>query len=123
MTKEHILIVDNDLFFLQTVASYLNQNNYTVFAYTSPLVAIQKLKNLQPMTNSILITDVQMDEMDGFALTIQAKKIIKKISVIMMTASNSQFYKNKAIELGVVEYLEKPFPLANIKDILEPLRV
>ncbi|MFY0594757.1 response regulator [Roseivirga sp.] len=73
----------------------------------------------------ILISDVMMPEMDGFELleAVKSDQSLDEVSLIMLTARAEQEDKLFALNLGIDDYLTKPFNaaefLARIKNILE----
>lgn len=72
--------------------------------------ALKKLQELSA-TPSLIISDVMMPEMDGFALLENLKQnpAYCRIPVIMLTALADTRHKLKALHIGVDDYLTKPF--------------
>ena len=67
--------------------------------------------------------DVMMPEMDGFTALAKMKQLQPSIPVILLTALGQEYDKVKGFELGVDDYVEKPFSpkilLLRIKAILQ----
>ncbi len=59
----------------------------------------------------IILTDVEMPRMDGYELLASLKKheTLQKIPVVMITSRAGEKHRQKALRLGVSEYLTKPF--------------
>ncbi|MBE7172281.1 MAG: response regulator [Williamsia sp.] len=102
-----ILLVDDEeeiLDFLERILS----NKYTIFKAEGGQEA---LKILEEEAIQLVISDVMMPEMDGFALC----RVIKShfnhshIPVILLTAKNTIQSKIEGLELGADAYIEKPF--------------
>lgn len=81
-----------------------------------PLIAkdgLEALEQLQalPELPDVILTDVEMPRMDGYELLASLKKIenLRRIPVIMITSRASDKHREKAFELGVSEYLTKPY--------------
>ena len=60
----------------------------------------------------IIIMDVMMPDMDGFAACRKIKEQ-KDIPVLMLSARGEEYDKLFAFEVGVDDYVTKPFPLRN----------
>lgn len=74
------------------------------------LEALEQLQVLQELPD-VILTDVEMPRMDGYELLASLKKIetLHKIPVIMITSRAGDKHREKAFELGVSEYLTKPY--------------
>jgi chemosensory pili system protein ChpA (sensor histidine kinase/response regulator) len=59
----------------------------------------------------VVLTDVEMPRMDGYQLlsSIRNHAGLRDLPVIMITSRASEKHRQKAVELGVSEYLTKPF--------------
>lgn len=77
----------------------------------------ERIIKLQP---DIIITDINMPEMDGLTMINQCRKAGITAAAIVLTGYSEFEYAQKAIQLEVVEYLLKPL---NIEDIIEVLDV
>ncbi|MDW3192255.1 MAG: tetratricopeptide repeat protein [Cytophagales bacterium] len=122
--KHKVLIVEDNA----DMRAYLNdqvQRNYLTSLATHGVEALEMLK-----TDSfdLIITDVMMPEMDGYALVqhLKSDKHFQGIPVIMLTALNMEDNKLDALALGVDDYLTKPFsPLelqARISNLIDRYR-
>lgn len=74
------------------------------------LEALEQLQLLQELPD-VILTDVEMPRMDGYELLASLKKIenLRQIPVIMITSRAGDKHREKAFELGVSEYLTKPY--------------
>jgi len=115
---KRILIVDDEEDILLGLSRYLKRHGYEVITETSPRKAIEVLST-EPA--DILITDIKMDELSGLDLIEEAKKRNKDIRVIVMTARGSSELERLAIERGAVEYIEKPFDIDYLLQVLKKL--
>ncbi len=104
-----ILAVDDDAFNLDILTEYLSMAGYEVIPADDGDVALTKLE--QNPDISIIILDRMMPRMDGMAVL----KILKSdprfsdIPVIMQTAVVAPELKFEAVNLGVYQYLTKPY--------------
>ena len=69
----------------------------------------EALEYLELHDADLLILDVYMPRMDGFATLRQIRKRQIYIDVIMVTAANEREAVEEALRLGIVDYLVKPF--------------
>ena len=74
------------------------------------LEALEQLQIIQELPD-VILTDVEMPRMDGYELLASLKKIetLRQIPVIMITSRAGDKHREKAFELGVSEYLTKPY--------------
>jgi chemosensory pili system protein ChpA (sensor histidine kinase/response regulator) len=71
----------------------------------------------------IILTDVEMPRMDGYDLLSSLKRsaVLQSIPVVMITSRTSEKHRRKAFDLGVSEYLTKPFDDLILIEIIEYL--
>ncbi|MFA6136600.1 MAG: response regulator [Sulfurimonas sp.] len=66
----------------------------------------------------IIITDIQMPDVDGLEMANDIRKIDKNVKIIITTAYDDKEYLLKTIDIGVVSYLKKPITINALADIL-----
>lgn len=103
---EKILVVDDEQQICQNVEKILSKNNYEIVQATSAKEAMEKLAQ---DSFSLLISDIVMPEMNGLEFLKLVKKEWPLTKAIMMTAYASTETAVKAIRLGALDYLTKPF--------------
>ncbi len=101
----NILVVDDEKLIRDVLKEYLLLEKYQVFEASNGLEAIQVVMN-----NSIdfIIMDIMMPKMDGYQAVKEIKKI-KNIPVLLLSARGEEFDKLFGFELGVDDYVTKPF--------------
>lgn len=74
------------------------------------LEALEILQSATELPN-VILTDVEMPRMNGYELlaALKQKESLREIPVIMITSRSTDKHRQKAVELGVSEYLTKPF--------------
>lgn len=98
-----VLIVDDEQLIRDVIKEYCINNNYDVIEASNGLEAIDKAQDAD-----IIIMDIMMPKMDGFS----AYKIIKektKVPVIMLSARGEEYDKLAGFDLGIDDYVTKPF--------------
>ncbi|MGB0521989.1 MAG: ATP-binding protein [Flammeovirgaceae bacterium] len=105
--QHHILIAEDNRDMQQFIHKLLNEKYFTHVA-TNGKEALQMLKQ---QAIDLIVSDVMMPEMDGYALLKQLKNddAYRGIPVVMLTALHHEAYKISALTIGVDDYLTKPF--------------
>ncbi len=103
-----ILTIDDDLTSLKLITSILRKNDYTVTPKTSGKEALAFFKSGESV--DLVISDVIMPEIDGFALlrVMKADARLRDVPVILCTALKDNESVIKGIKLGVAGYITKP---------------
>ena len=120
MSKEKILIVDDDLDILDVLTLTLS-DYYEVITAHNGQEALQLVSGKSP---SLIITDYKMPVMDGrqFCQALKKDILLQHIPVIMLTGKGEVKDKVGGIDAGADDYLVKPFEpeelLARIKMIV-----
>ncbi len=104
---ERILVVDDDESVRQLVISITTSAGYNCVALSSGEEALAALRNGQRY--DLLLSDLTMDGMDGFALLDQVRRIDPNMPVVMVTAVDDLSVALSAIHKGAYDYLLKPF--------------
>ncbi len=113
-----VLVVDDDANIRELISIFLSGEGYTVIEAENGQEALTLLEenNIQ-----IAVVDVMMPEVDGYELTKEVKKYYD-IPILMVTAKGESQDKLKGFDLGVDDYVVKPFdPLeivARVKALL-----
>jgi two-component system phosphate regulon response regulator OmpR len=121
-SKIHILIIDDDEKIRDLLKQYLKNNNFFVSTAINSSDAEEKLKIIK---FDLAIIDIMMPGKDGLQLT---KEIREKIDlpIILLTAKGEPEDRVRGLELGVEDYLPKPFEpkelLLRIKNIIKRIR-
>lgn len=103
MTK--LLIVDDEQKIREVIKEYAEFNEFEVAEAEDGMDAIKMVKEDD---FDIIVMDVMMPKLDGFSACKEIKKI-KDIPVIMLSARGEEYDKLFGFELGVDDYMVKPF--------------
>jgi len=116
-----ILLVEDEADLVSIMSKVLQEEGYTVHKSLSAEDALLFCKDHTP---DLIISDVKMGEMDGFALLEKIHSIakLKHIPFVFLTAVPESVGMRKAKELGATAYITKSFELDDfiraIKQIL-----
>ena len=115
-----VLIVDDEELIRNVIKEYCLLDNYEVIEASNGLEAIDKVKENNDI--DIIILDVMMPKLDGFSAFKKIREI-KSIPTIILSARNEEFDKLIGFDLGIDDYVTKPFSpkelMARIKAVLK----
>lgn len=106
MDKLKILVVDDESRMRKLVKDFLVRKNYEVLEAGDGLEAVDTF--LQHKDISLIILDVMMPKMDGWEVCTEIRNY-SKVPIIMLTAKADERDELQGFELGVDEYISKPF--------------
>jgi DNA-binding NtrC family response regulator len=113
---QNVLILDDEKGFRDEIGEYLSGEGYQVFPAGLPSHALA-LTTSNPI--DIALFDIRLPEMDGLTLLQKMKQDHPQIEVIMMTGFGDMDSVIKALRLGAIDFLKKPFKLNELKEIIE----
>ena len=100
-----ILIAEDDRELRQLFAHVLTKNGYTVLGVSN---GEEALDALEQSYYDLIISDIMMPKMDGWEVCREIRKN-SKVPIIMLTARGDERDELLGFELGVDEYISKPF--------------
>ena len=113
-----ILVVDDEIKIREIIKEYAEFEGYEVAQAEDGMQAVEMVKN---QDFDIIIMDVMMPKLDGYSACKEIRKI-KKIPVIMLSARGEEYDKLFGFEIGVDDYVVKPFSpkelMARIRAVL-----
>ena len=121
--KAKILIVDDDIDFVESTRTILESKPYEVIVAQEGEEALRKAKDEKP---DLILLDVIMPVKDGFSAAEQLKKDaeLSKIPLVMLTGFSSRRQESsipvsRGFTLEAEEYLEKPVTPENLLATIE----
>ena len=108
----HILIVDDDPKLNKTVCVYLNDCG---FEATGVLNAQAAYESLNDRPYDLIVSDIMMPGVDGFAFARSVRQLNKHIPILFMSAKDDLPSKQKGFQLGIDDYMVKPVELAELE--------
>jgi DNA-binding NtrC family response regulator len=117
-----VLVLDDDLPLVDTLVDFLGGRGLQVDGFTRPAAALERLKSAPA---DLLITDVDMPELDGLTVLERARRIRPDCEVLILTGIGSIEMAVQALKRGAVDFLTKPISLGerllpSIEQILAP---
>jgi CheY-like chemotaxis protein len=113
-----VLLVDDDNVFLLTIGVRLKSMGYTVCAAKDAASAISVVRKATP---DVIVLDVSLPGGDGFLVADRLQKLIASAAtpIIFVTATEKQGMRERAMKLGAVAFLAKPFDATTLADAIE----
>jgi chemosensory pili system protein ChpA (sensor histidine kinase/response regulator) len=103
-----VMVVDDSLTVRRVTQRLLTREGYQVVVAKD---GVDALEQLQAVTPDVMLVDIEMPRMDGFDLTrnVRNDERTRHIPIVMITSRTAAKHRNYALELGVNEYLGKPY--------------
>jgi chemosensory pili system protein ChpA (sensor histidine kinase/response regulator) len=114
------LVVDDSITVRRVTQRLLERNGMRVLTARDGLDAVAILQEHLP---DIILLDIEMPRMDGYevAAHVRSDPRLKHVPIIMITSRVGEKHRARAIELGVDDYLGKPYQEAQLLDAIAPL--
>lgn len=115
-----ILIVEDDDAIRNNIARLLKLEGYDIVSAVNGREGLDRALEIRP---DVVISDISMPEMDGFALleAIRAERTLSSTSVMMLTALDDRASMRRGMTSGADDYLAKPFTRVELLDALQGL--
>lgn len=114
----HILIVDEEEHLLWALENNLlpeREDTVILTAHTGE----HGMELLRDHPIDVLICDIKMPgKVDGFQLILRAKEVAPDARVVIMTAFGSNRIQNLAESIGITHYIEKPFSVSDLRNVV-----
>ena len=107
----HILVLEDDAKLNQTVCTFLNDCG---FEAKGCLNANDAYDELYGTLYDLIISDIMMPEIDGFAFAESVRRVNKTIPILFMSARDDLPSKQKGFRLGIDDYMVKPVVLEEL---------
>jgi two-component system cell cycle response regulator len=118
MAMKTVLLIDDDNIFLLTIGVRLKSMGYTVYAAKDAVNAISAVRKNNP---DVIVLDVSLPAGDGFMVAERLQKLISTAAtpIIFVTASEKPGLRERAMKVGAVAFLKKPFDATTLADAIE----
>jgi DNA-binding NtrC family response regulator len=114
--KIKLLLVDDEVKFLQSIAKRLALKNFDVTPATTGKEAIESAEN---GLFDVAVVDFQMPGMDGAQVLKILKEKHRYLEIIMLTGHASIDSAVECTKLGAFKYLEKPYEFENLVEVIK----
>ncbi|MEJ2115803.1 MAG: response regulator, partial [Gammaproteobacteria bacterium] len=103
-----VMVVDDSITIRKVTTRFLERNDYKVVTAKDGVDAVQKLQDFTP---ALILLDIEMPRMDGYELAsnVRNNERLKNVPIIMITSRTGDKHRQRAMDIGVQEYLGKPY--------------
>lgn len=105
MSKQSVLIVDDDVKLVQLLQIYFNKEEFITYTAGDGLTALQLIWSRKP---DIVILDLMLPVMDGWEVCRRLRRD-SDVPIIMLTARDEESDRLIGLEIGADDYVTKPF--------------
>jgi chemosensory pili system protein ChpA (sensor histidine kinase/response regulator) len=114
------LVVDDSITVRRVTQRLLERNGMRVLTAKDGVDALEIMQDHVP---DIILLDIEMPRMDGYELAtrVRADTRLADIPIVMITSRVGEKHRARAIEIGVNDYLGKPYQENQLLDAIEPL--
>ena len=115
MAAKKILVVDDEMHIIRIVKYKLEAAGYEVISALNGVDALRMAREEKP---ALIFLDIMMPGINGYEVCTQLKNsaATRDIIIIMLTAKGQESDKIKGLEVGVDEYITKPFSPQDLLD-------
>jgi two-component system, OmpR family, response regulator ChvI len=106
-----IAVVDDETDIAEVLKRGLEQNGFSVDAFTDPEIALMKFK---PSTYDLMIIDIRMPKLNGFDLYRELRKKDSKVKVVFLTAFEIYYeeFRKMFPTIDVRAFVRKPVSIS-----------
>jgi len=103
-----VMVVDDSVTVRKVTGRLLERNGMNVLTAKD---GVDAMALLQEHTPDVMLLDIEMPRMDGFevASKVREDETLKHLPIIMITSRSGQKHRDRAMALGVNEYMSKPY--------------
>ena len=115
-----IMIVDDSVTVRKVTSRLLERQGYDVVTAKDGVDAIEQLETIKP---DLMLLDIEMPRMDGFEVTnlVRHHEVHCDLPIIMITSRTGEKHRERALSLGVNQYMGKPFQEETLLENIESL--
>jgi chemosensory pili system protein ChpA (sensor histidine kinase/response regulator) len=103
-----VMVVDDSVTVRKVTGRLLERNGMNVLTAKD---GVDAMALLQEHTPDVMLLDIEMPRMDGFevASKVREDETLKHLPIIMITSRSGQKHRDRAMALGVNDYMSKPY--------------
>ena len=116
MSDNAILVIDDDLAILDMIVELLGYEGYRVISCSSGRDALLHAKDQLP---ALILLDLMMPEMSGWQVISALRSVPQTCSIPVVLLSARRDLSATAKELNVAHFLEKPFDLDELLELVQ----
>ena len=117
-SRSTVMVVDDSITMRRVASKLLQRHNFEVVTAKDGVDALAQLEEVRP---DVMLLDIEMPRMDGFELAthMQNEESYAKIPIIMITSRTGEKHRDRAFEIGVANYMGKPYQEKELIDNIQ----
>jgi len=116
MNQPYVLLLDDDADLRHAVSQGLELEGHEVSVFEDPSAA---LSTISRDDYAVIVSDIMMPKMDGFAVLTQVMEIDPVLPVILITGHGDVPLAVNAMKSGAYDFIEKPFTVQKLAAVVE----
>ena len=119
-SNKSILVVDDEFDIVNIIKHFLQDQGFTTYAFTDPLLALEHLR-ANSKSYGLVLADIRMPGMNGFELVKKIKSIHPAIKILLMSAFEfNDLDLSKVLDsIKVDGYVQKPISSKQLINMIE----
>jgi diguanylate cyclase len=117
MSQSNILLVDDEVFLLQSCKALLEAADFCVTTCQSGAEALALLAQ-SPQQWDLLLLDLHMPDKDGLAVMTELQHLGIDIGIVVLSGETSFEWVSKAFQLGAHDYIRKPYEFSLLNNTI-----
>jgi two-component system KDP operon response regulator KdpE len=105
MPEKRLLLIEDDVDLLVSLVDLLGKEGYDVHTATTGQAGLDAYEAIRPQ---LVLLDIGLPDLDGFQV-LQSLRQMSNVPILIVSASDSDHDKVRALEMGADDYLTKPF--------------
>jgi chemotaxis protein histidine kinase CheA/CheY-like chemotaxis protein len=117
-TGKTVMVVDDSITVRKVTSAILKRNGMNVILAKNGMEAVELLQTTKP---DVMLLDIEMPKMDGFEVAAYVRRQedgIRNLPIIMITSRIGDKHRMRAEEIGVNQYMCKPFQEVNLLEAI-----
>jgi two-component system chemotaxis response regulator CheY len=117
-----VLIVDDSATVRKVVKRTISQAGFVIETFIEARNGHDALEQLQQITPSLVVTDINMPEMGGIELieAMKQREDLRDIPCVVISTEGSHEVIDRMLDLGVVGFIQKPFRPEELAPVIAP---
>ncbi|MCC7405429.1 MAG: response regulator [Bdellovibrionales bacterium] len=120
-SSKNIMVVEDDAAMQELIREFLERQGHRVSLFRSAIKALEAVRAFAPGERppvELIISDINMPQMDGFEFLKLAREAVPSVPIILITAFGNRVTEKEALKEGAVAYLNKPFGLGELNRLI-----
>lgn len=114
-----LVVIDDEYIVVEGIRAIINKLNLDVDIVGSATDGVSGLEVIRETRPDVVITDIRMPALDGLSMIETVKEEFPEVYFVIISGYTDFAYAKRAIQLGVVGYIDKPITIEKIQDVFD----